>query len=93
MTFEKATSESSSMKSDFSAQVVAVVYSLDAVFARVKRLECGIAEGTEKTQSLSAKLQETCQTANRQLVEDRDFVQDLNSRVAAAKAELKNRMH
>lgn len=76
-------------EADLQAKGVAVEESLSAKRARVRRLECGIATKAERRQQFLTERWELSQTASRELAEDEELLQELQSDVATVTAELK----
>lgn len=85
---EKMTDESSKTEADFSVQVVAVEWVLNAERARVERLERDIAVETYKRQQFLVERLKTRETASYQLAKDEESLQVLHSKVAPVTAEL-----
>lgn len=69
--------------------MVAVEELLSVERARVKRFERDFGAETKKRPQLSAERWETSQTANRQLAEEGESLQELQSKIATVTAELK----
>lgn len=72
---------------DLRAEVVAVEEALKTEGARVECLEYFVAAGADKRQLLLAKRWEKSETASRQLAENEELLQELQSKVATITAE------
>lgn len=86
---EKITSESSRSEANLRAQAGAVVKALNAKRARVERLKRHIAAEAKKRQNLLPERWEKSEAANRQLAEDRESLQKLQSKVATVTANVR----